>query len=200
MWYLGDGVPPRGNKAVKVVGNGFAGWHEPSDLWVSYDDNQNGLPDDSWYGVETHGSAQKTVIGRYAVTWLHGGNTHVSIGSAGTLQRQLYWADSKGRVGATAMGWPKDWGAPDAASTYITYTGNLVSDDDRIDVGYYGGENHYLTASNVRQWNDTPAGFTEINFCRVHTSIFRYGGGFGEMSAEISYADGLGQMTDFPLP
>uniref|UniRef100_UPI000AEFCF1B hypothetical protein n=1 Tax=Treponema endosymbiont of Eucomonympha sp. TaxID=1580831 RepID=UPI000AEFCF1B len=185
-----------------MEGNGFSGGQEPSDLWVSYDDNQNGLPDDSWYGVERHGSAQKTVIGRYAVTWLHGGNTNMDMTS--TPHRQLYWADSKGRVGATVMGWPKDWGAPDAAGTHITYTGNLVSDDDRIDVGYYGGavggEDHYLTASNVHQWNDTPAGFTEISFCRVHTSIFRFGGRFGENAAEGLYADGLGQQTDFPRP
>uniref|UniRef100_UPI000AE764BC hypothetical protein n=1 Tax=Treponema endosymbiont of Eucomonympha sp. TaxID=1580831 RepID=UPI000AE764BC len=37
VWYLGDGVPPRGNKAVIVEGNGFSGWQEPSDIWVSYD-------------------------------------------------------------------------------------------------------------------------------------------------------------------
>jgi hypothetical protein len=51
---------------------------------------------------------------------------------------------------------------------------------------------------NRRDGLDSLTGY--VDTVKVQTGLFRYGGIFGDVSTEISYTDGLGYTTDFPMP
>jgi hypothetical protein len=92
----------------------------------------------------------------------------------------------------------------------VTYTGTLIRDNGNFTNGY-GGIGYlpwgYVDASvfdfhinHARQQDGSPANLPWIDFVKVQTAIFRYGGIFGELSTEIYSAEGLSKQTDFPLP
>jgi hypothetical protein len=173
---------------------------------VQEDRNNNGVPDEMWYELVGELDGQM-VTRRYALTYMHVGYAN------GFLQNA--WVDCKGRVGVIKGGFA-------AGGSWITFTGTLLSDDGQIavEMGVYGGPaggwgyvdsfgnrpemdgsywyNFYL--SDAIRADGSPANLSAVRFIKVHTGIFKYGGVFGEISTEVYEADGLGQMTDFPLP
>jgi hypothetical protein len=209
----------------RIYGNAFAGWEEPGIVWVSCDENQNGLPDDTWY--ELKGSDDESeqyrphISRRYAITWFDPGGESTE-NEYGQLTKSLCWVDSKGRSGFMGGGWPVDWGV---SAPRVSYTGTMIRDPGRIygllnhtngglsrnvDWGYvdagdledgpYANQNGKFFVSNAMQRDGSPAGLPWIDFIKVQTAIFEYGSVVGEISTEIYYADGLGYQTDFPLP
>jgi hypothetical protein len=205
-----------------IYGNAFGFWEEPGIVWVSCDENRNGLPDDTWY--ELKGSEDETpryrsmISRRYAVTWFDLGNLPEE-NEYGQLIAALCWVDSKGRSGFMSGAWPDVWGV---SAPKVTYTGTMIQDTGEpiygydsffipdVDWGYVDGgylsrdSNAYLNGkffvSNAMQRDGSPANLPWIDFIKVQTAIFSYGGVFGEISTEIYSADGLGVQTDFPLP
>jgi hypothetical protein len=212
MWSLGSALgyetwklrKTREQDTFEIRGNAFGdggenGWMEPGIVWVSMDENQDGLPNDTWYelkGSDDENPAYRDLVTRrYAIR--HGGG---------------YWADNKGRTGKTPAQLPPI-GLPSGftyESGWVTYTGTLIRDNGNFTNGYRGigylpwG---YVDASvfdfhisHAIQQDGTPADLPWIDFVKVQTAVFRYGGVFGEVSTEIYSAEGLGKQTDFPLP
>jgi hypothetical protein len=177
-----------------AFGEGETGWMEPGVVWVSMDENQDGLPNDTWYELKGSDDENPTyrdmVTRRYVIRHEEG-----------------YWADNKGRTGRTP-GSP-GVGLPGGVN-WVTYTGTLIRDNGNFSNGYNGigylpwgyvdagGNQFYI--SNARQQDGAPANLPWIDFVKVQTAVFRYGGIFGEVSTEIHSAEGLGKQTDFPLP
>jgi hypothetical protein len=208
LWSLGSALgyetwklrKTREQDTFEIRGNAFGdggenGWMEPGVVWVSMDENQDGLPNDTWYELKGSDDENPTyrdlVTRRYAIR--HEGG---------------YWADNKGRTGKTP-GNP-GIGLPGGGVNWVTYTGTLIRDNGNFTNGYKGigylpwG---YVDASvfdfhisHAIQQDGTPANLPWIDFVKVQTAVFRYGGVFGEVSTEIHSAEGLGKQTDFPLP
>jgi hypothetical protein len=205
-----------------IYGNAFGGWEEPGIVWVSCDENQNGLPDDTWYelkGSDDEDPRYSSMISRrYAVTWFDLGDEGTE-NEYGQLIQSLCWVDSRGRSDFFGGGWPSVWGV---SAPKVTFSGTMLRDDGEpiygydsffipdvdwgyVDGGYLSREsnadlNGKFFVSNAMQRDGSPANLPWIDFIKVQTAIFSYGSGFGEISTEIYSADGLGVQTDFPLP
>jgi hypothetical protein len=203
MWSLGSALgyetwklrKTREQDSFQIRGNPFGGWSEPGIVWVSMDENGDGLPNDTWYELKGSDDEdpkyQDLVTRRYAIR--HEGG---------------YWADNKGRTGKTPGTFTFAIGLPDGVK-WVTYTGTLIKDNGNFTNGYNEIETVWgyvdtaytdFHISHARQQDGTPANLPWIDFVKVQTAIFRYGGVFGEVSTELYDADGLGKQTDFPLP
>lgn len=73
-----------------IFGNPMTDWSEPGAVWVMKDDNENGLPDDTWYelaGSEYYFSSTRK---NYRVTYTNPGDT---------MARDVPWIDHMGNSG-----------------------------------------------------------------------------------------------------
>lgn len=52
-----------------VIGNAYDGSSEPAVVWVMKDENENGLPDDTWYELAGSETGKAETIQNYAVTY-----------------------------------------------------------------------------------------------------------------------------------
>jgi hypothetical protein len=197
--------------SYKIEGNAFAGWHEFGIVWAQEDRNGNGLPDETWYelkgGDDSDPAWKDKITRRYALRYFNaaGGET---VNEHGQTIQELYWTDSKGRSGYLPGAFPSDWGV---TGDWVTYTLTLLRDTGNIDTGNYGGLTTnvpgYVDAlgdtfftSAAMDITGNPVTLKAVRFLRVQTSIFCYGGSFGDVSTEIKSADFLGKLTDFPDP
>jgi hypothetical protein len=208
-----------------IYGNAFAGWEEPGIVWVSCDENNNGLPDDTWYELkgsdDENDLYRSNITRRYAVNWFDTEEEPIE-NEYGQLIEKLVWVDSKGRRAFMGGGWPSDWGV---SGSKVTFCGTMIRDSGvifgamnpfnggisrNVDWGYvdagdleggtYANQNGKFFVSNAMQRDGSPADLPWIDFIKVQTAVFVYGTDVGEISTEIHSADGLGKQTDFPLP
>jgi hypothetical protein len=200
-----------------VSGNAFGGWEEPGIVWVQEDRNGNGVPDEMWYELtgsdETNPLTKPYITRRYAIKWLRL-DDEAEENEYNQIIRTICWVDSKGRAGAMASGWPKDWGV---IGDWVTYTGTILRDgqgsalNTHIDfpmglAGYVDcfndGKQTYVFSKDVAIRADGgPANLESIDFVKVQTAKFSYGGAVGEHSTEIVTATGLDdQSGGFPNP
>jgi hypothetical protein len=214
----------RATNEFSILGNAFAGWEEPGIVWVMADENQNGLPDDTWYelkGSDDESDQYRRYITRqYAITWFNLGDEPEE-NEYGQLIATNCWVDSKGRSGFMGGGWPSVWGV---SAPKVTFSGTMIRDPDGpiyggesndrpgrdVDWGYvdagdmrtgpYADQNGKFFVSNAIQRDGSPANLPWIDFIKVQTATFFYGTVVGDISTEIYSADGLGVQTDFPLP
>ncbi|MBW6534318.1 MAG: T9SS type A sorting domain-containing protein [Mariniphaga sp.] len=70
-----------------VFGNAFSGSSEPGVIWVMQDENQNGLPDDTWYEIAGSHHFHPKTIQNYEVTYFK------------TDSRDVFWRDNSGETG-----------------------------------------------------------------------------------------------------
>jgi hypothetical protein len=198
--------------SYKIEGNAFSAWHEAGVVWMQEDKNGNGLPDEMWYelrGGDDDDSAWKgKITRRYAVTYIKGSEADAIINQYNQLIRPVYWTDAKGRAGRIPGGFPdKYWGVQ---GNKVTYTTTLLRDTGRIATGDYAGlvpmagyvdalgDTFYV--NKAMRADGTPVTLSAVKFIKVQTSVFHYGGSFGDVSTEIQYADFLGKQSDFPKP
>jgi hypothetical protein len=204
---------------VRIRGNPMPTWSEPGIVWVMADENQNGLPDDTWYELkgsdDSNPSYRDEITRCYAITYFNPQDAPVT-NQYGQSISGIYWIDSKGRAGNIPGGWPADWGV---TGSKVTFTGTLLRDTGRIATAEYNGldsfdwgyvdaavSTAYADRSPLFNINDaiqrdgSAANLPWIDFIKVQTAVFRYGGVFGEVSTEVRDADGLGSQTDFPDP
>jgi hypothetical protein len=198
-----------------IRGNPFPGWSEPGVVWVSYDDNGNDIPDDTWYELKGSHEGKPTTVKRFAMTYRNGNDSGVT-NEYGQIIKSGYWADSQGRTGTMGSGWPKDWGVPSAGGEQVIYTGTLLCQSvvnpqtqnnftGYVDAVSYntGGPINATTSyskNSAIQANGTGISLTRVSFVKVQCGIFDYAGALGEISTEIYSGDGIGQITTFPLP
>jgi hypothetical protein len=158
VWSLPNGANP-----LEIYGNPFSGWSEAGIVWVQYDENGNGIPDEMWYEIKggEDDTANKAIITRrYAVTYFRGPDPYACVkgadgnfyyersldlegiwssllasGQPGT--RNVFWVDAKGRTGGRVGGWPYGASLSDEVNTYATFTGTLLRDNGNIYEGNY---------------------------------------------------------------
>jgi hypothetical protein len=73
-----------------IFGNAYQDWSEPAVVWVMKDENQNGLPDDTWYELAGSDYFFSTTRKNYKLTWVN---------PAEPVAADVYWFDNHGAYG-----------------------------------------------------------------------------------------------------
>jgi hypothetical protein len=158
-----------GGEELSIGGNAFYGWLEPGVIWVSQDDNRNGLPDDTWYELQGSHTFAPTTLRRHAVTF---------------RKSDFTWVDNLGNGGEIQLGrgcWPVE--APPSL-TEMTLVGTELPLANEM-WGYADVvDNGRVSLSNAIQEDGTPVDLDFIDFLKIVTALHRYEPLFGERSTE----------------
>ncbi|MDR0694060.1 MAG: hypothetical protein LBF81_02000 [Prevotellaceae bacterium] len=178
---------------LQINGNAFSGWCEPGIVWVSQDENGNGLADDTWYELKGSETGQPATTQRLVITYY----------KPRTANSNVMWTDNIGRSESV------DWNGfhmqasyfpmfivedyymltgTCLASTFFTsgleysacyswgYADNLSSNGSRP-----GGQ---FWIEDAIQVDGSPANLQYIDFVKVHTATTGKGAAVGEISCE----------------
>jgi hypothetical protein len=154
-------------KEIKVGGN-LGPWTEPGAIWVSMDENNNGIPDDTWYEIKGSEHFAADTLWRYAVTFFKDKTWIDNLGGGGTSPYlQAYTGGEKPeltfvgtRLDKRTVGQAGVWGYAD------------VFDDQKISI------------SNAVQADGTDANLPFIDFVKIVTAVHYADDVFGERSTE----------------
>lgn len=185
-----------------IKGNPFSYQSEPGIIWVSQDDNGDGLPNDQWfelagseYGTDNHAT-------EYAITYFRPEKKKSAVGwrdsnnDTGYIPYMSYWNPS-------AYYW-QPW---QMGSTEMTFFGsrlrdrstyeNGISDIPPYDWGYAdnlgdlfngpAGKMGYYKITNARTWDGKPANLEYVDFIKVQTAQTGSTPNLGEISTEVYY-------------
>ncbi len=73
-----------------LFGNPMEHWSEPGVVWVMEDENENGLPDDTWFELAGSDFSFSSTLPKYEVTYINPGDT---------VAREVPWSDKLGKTG-----------------------------------------------------------------------------------------------------
>lgn len=184
-----------------IKGNPFSYQSEPGIIWVSQDDNGDGLPNDQWFELagSEYGSENETL--EYAITYYRPAERKSATGwrdcfnQTGYIPYLNYWNPS-----------PFYW-QPWVEGSEHTYFGsrlkdrstyqNGISDIPPYDWGYAdnlgdfidgpAGKMGYYKISNARTWDGNPANLAYIDFVKIQTAQTGSTPNLGEISTEVYY-------------
>ncbi|MDR1230394.1 MAG: bacterial Ig-like domain-containing protein [Spirochaetaceae bacterium] len=132
---------------LRIGGNAFSGWEEPGIIWVSRDENNNGMPDDTWYELKGSHTLVPSTVRRYAVTYYKQG---------------LVYEDNQGVSGRF-----DNYSGGDRES--ITLTGTRIT----ANYNFWGyadvGDNGLQSLSNAIQVDGTPVDLPFIDYLMIVT-------------------------------
>ena len=206
---------------LQILGNSYlaegadarqGGSSEPALVYVSHDDNGNGLPDDKWHELAGSEYGKTGTWSNYTVTYhiTPQGHTPTPVpNSPVTDDTYIRWTDSEGKEGYLAMNayhrqnyWPQ-W---QKGEQTLTFTGVRLAPNtvDKNGDGSYFLQKNYAwgyadnqpndsTSSKLDlQWavdeNGNPANLTGIHFVKVQTAVLQSNGWIGESSTEVAGA------------
>lgn len=198
-----------GEYDLLVYGNAFKsgepqdgiqfGSPEPGIIYVSGDENGDGLPNDTWY--EIAGSMHEQAIRGYEVTYLNAGDGE-----------DIPWTDNQGGSGYVARNqyhqqpYFPQW----CTDRRLTFCGTIlpqnITETGRAymyDYGYADNwPNNEDRAKIKLDWaidaDGQPAGLTHVDFVRVQTGVMVDWGVSGEMSTEVCGAEDLHPLAPMP--
>ena len=191
-----------GDYDLCIKGNPYNYQSEPGIIWVSQDDNGDGLPNDQWFELagSEYGTTRHTTD--YAITYYRPAAKKSAtvwrdcFGQTGYVPYMSYWnphdfywqpwvegyehtyfgsrlEDRSTYEGGISDIPPYDWG----------YADNLGSDfiDGRA------GKMNYFRLSNARTWDGEPANLEYIDFIKIQTAQIGSTKNLGDISTEIYY-------------
>lgn len=189
-----------GDYDLIITGNPYGYQSEPGIIWVSQDENGDGLPNDTWYELKGSEYDNGNEIFEYAVTYYKPTKKQASIkwkgcnGKTGIVPHMTYWNPSDSYY----MPW-----VPSPRHTYFCsqikdgstyndgmsnipamdwgYTDNLGSDYFNGPIGHAG----HFKLSNAMTFDHKPANLEYIDFVKVQTAPMGYTPNLGEISVEI---------------
>lgn len=192
-----------------INGNAFENNAEPGVVWVMRDDNQNGLPDDTWY--ELAGSEYQRSKRHYTVTYQRPPATHTpEVGAEAWCAdaNYVYWSDSDGKSGYLAQNvyhqqpYFPAWLPTDA----LTLSGTLLPQNGveqngqwllpSFGWGYADNRPNGTSGCLFKiDWavdaSGLPVSLDHIDFVKVQTGVHQQCGWIGETSTEITDIYGL---------
>lgn len=184
---------------LQITGNAHSSSSEPGIIWVSLDENGNGLPDDTWYELRGSEYGKPETWQDYAVTYYRPSSNGTSI----------EWTDNRGSSGSV------DYiPAYHSQETYFplwitadSYTLRGTRLEDRLvdengngslwighpfDWGYadnWSGTDPDIDKfriSDAVRWDGEPADLTYIDFVKIQCGVQAKGGWTGEQSTELT--------------
>lgn len=200
-----------GDYDIVIKGNPYSYQSEPGIIWVSKDDNGNGIPDDEWYELagSEYGTENETF--NYAITYYKPTAPH----------QDIAWEDNMGGTGVVPYmsAWNEhdsywqDWVPTERDSQgreYRTYYGSRLKDTHTYENGYTNeppfpwgyadndGSDYfryansivstamgYYKISNARRADGTEANLSHINFIKIQTGQTGCSPNLGEISTEV---------------
>lgn len=191
-----------GNYDLCIKGNPFSYQSEPGIIWVSQDDNGDGLPNDQWfelagseYGTANHATDYfityyRPTARRSATAWRD------CFGNTGYVPYLSYWN-------------PHDfYWQPWVEGNERTYFGSFLADHSTYTNGYSdippyswgyvdnlgsdfvdgpAGKMNYFRLSNARTFDGQPANLEYIDFIKIQTAQIGSTPNLGDISTEIYY-------------
>lgn len=195
-------VENSGDYDLCIKGNPYSYQSEPGIVWVSQDENGDGLPNDTWYELAGSEYGTDNEIVDYATTYYK----PIEAG------KPIYWKDNQGNTGIVpymkmwnthAMYW-QDW-VPGTEHTYfgsylknyVTYE-NAYSNEPPFQWGYAdqlgeeyfegpAGKCSYFKISNAVDFKGRKAQLKYIDFVKVQTAQAAWTRNLGEVSTEVYY-------------
>jgi hypothetical protein len=158
-----------GGEEIKIGGNAFVGWQEPGAIWVSQDDNNNGLADDTWYELAGSHTLAPLTRRNYAVTYRHGSY----VDNLGNGEEAAQWDVPPAAV---ALGFNE----LTLVGTCLDISYNAVPLSGYADVLDDGR----LSLSNAIQANGDPIDLPFIDFIKIVTAFHFCESPVGERSTE----------------
>jgi hypothetical protein len=144
-----------GGEEILIGGNAFNGWQEPGAIWVSQDDNNDGLANDTWYELAGSHTLATLTLRRCAVTFRVNG-----------------WEDNFGNGGDDIKGLSIKAG--NLGLTEITLAGTLLhrSYANAVMWGYADvNDNGRVSLSNAIQADGSSVDLAFIDFIKVVTAL-----------------------------
>lgn len=200
-----------GGYDLAIKGNPYSYQSEPGIIWVSRDDNGDGLPNDTWYELKgsEYGTANETL--NYAITYYKPTTPQSDIswtdnlGGSGIIPymsawntHDFYWQDwipveldSEGRECHTYYGSRlKDTHTYDDGYTFEPAFSWGYADNDgsdyRVNGDFLPGKSlGYYKISNAVTADGKPANLPYINFVKVQTAQTGWSPNLGEISTEV---------------
>ncbi len=195
------------------------GSSEPGVIWVSYDSNGNGRPDDEWYEIAGSEYNNKETVKNYSLTYYRPATDHVATPSKTNKNlidtTFIRYEDNQGGSGYinklvyhTQSYFPL-WTDDDE----MTFTGTRLPNNGKDESGngsyyvlyafdYGYADNHPNTSDKARidiSWavdaDGNPANLQGIHFVKVCTGEHQQCGWIGETSTEILGAEDLNMPT-----
>lgn len=188
-----------GSLDLQITGNAHSSSSEPGIIWVSQDENGNGLPDDTWYELRGSEYGKPETWQDYAVTYYRPSGSGMAV----------EWQDNRGQWG-TIDYLPAYHDQDSYFPAWITsgsYTLRGTRLEDRLVdengngslwVGHpfgWGYADNWsdtdpdidkFSISNAVRWDGTPADLAYIDFVRIQCGVQAKGGWTGEQSTEIT--------------
>lgn len=228
-----------GKYDFRILGNAFysasspnseafreGGSCEPGIVMISYDENGDGLPNDTWYELAGSEYNSTKTIKNYRITYYKPDENKVRTpdNNSPSMKDTTYikWKDNQGGQGYVsrnvyhAQSYYPSWITADS----IVFTGSRLTNNyaDKSGKGnsYIGYAYHWGYADNQPNTDDR-SGFSigwavdgngnkinlpGINFVKVYTAVNQYNGWIGEVSTEILGAEDLhltGNDNDVPV-
>ena len=196
-------VPSSGDYDLAIKGNPFSYQSEPGIIWVSQDDNGDGVPNDQWFELagSEYGTANETL--EYAITYYRPEKAKSAVGwrdcfdATGYIPYMSYWNPSAYYWQPWVTGKEHTYfgsrlrdrssyekGISDIPPYEWGYADNL-SDIDFIDGP--AGKMNYFRISCARTWDGRPANLEYIDFVKIQTAQTGSTPNLGEISTEVYY-------------
>ena len=181
-----------------VYGNAYDGSAEPAIIYVSCDENNNGLPDDEWYEIYGQSHLNERTIADYEITYFRP-ETDVEEEST----EYIAWKDNQGQSGFLAknnfnrQSYLPYWDDKDE----FTFRGRRLADNGVLEnnrwvlhnVGWGYADNFSnndeganIDISVARDSNGKVVEIPCINFVKVQSAVRQECGWIGEVSPEIA--------------
>ena len=204
-----------------VLGNAMASEMgasaEPGVVWVSYDANNNGRPDDEWYELAGSEYMSSNTIHNYSVTYFAPDENHVATPDYGadylTDTTYIRWEGSDSSQGyMPQLSYHRQPYFPQwVEAETLTFTGPRLAANGRYENELYilspyvygYADNHPNETVEARlkiDWavdrNGQPVLMPGLHFVRVQTGVQQQCGSLGETSTEITGAVDLHMTED----
>ena len=193
-----------------VNGNAFSNWAEPGVIMVSYDANQNGLPDDEWYEIKGSGHDDPHTIANYEITYYKPDPNKAPTPDPDyayiTDTTYIKWKDNQGQTGYVyknsfhGQSYYPGWAADSITFKGTRLSGDKVYDQSGSGSFYvsipfdYGYADNWPNADEKAKihidWaidkDGNPVKLKGIDFIKVYAGQLAQAGWLGEVSTEIT--------------
>ena len=184
---------------LQITGNAHSSSSEPGIIWVSQDENGNGLPDDTWYELRGSEYGKPETWQDYAVTYYRPAENGMSV----------EWTDNRGGSGTVDYlpayhrqdSYFPAWISAGSYTLRGTRLQDRLEDENGngslwvghpFDWGY--ADNWSETDPDIDKfsicdavrWDGQPAGLKYIDFVKIQCGVQAKGGWTGEQSTEIT--------------
>ncbi|MDR1516967.1 MAG: PKD domain-containing protein [Dysgonamonadaceae bacterium] len=173
---------------LDIVGNAFANWCECGVVWVSQDDNGDGLPNDTWYEIKGSEYGKPSTTQRYAMKYFRPSQEKTDILSISNEGELIFWMRNAYNPNSGYFPWfmTEEYYILTGTCLASGFTNNGLEMNAGYDWGYVDNLNSIpgFRIANAVQQDGTPADLDYIDFVKVQTAQVGQGTKVGDVDTE----------------